>query len=94
MESIKNIHASSYLRSCIHNVKSKFSVDMCFVNDEHDCTFCICMRSDKLRHERKMIRELRYQGLLHIEDSAFLKSQRVLADLCNHTGLEVSFHWV
>ena len=29
-------------------------------NDEHDCTFCICMRSDKLRHERKMIRELRY----------------------------------
>ena len=63
-------------------------------NDEHDCTFYICMRSDKLRrHERKMIRELRYQGLLHIEDCAFLKSQCVLADLCNHTGLEVNFHW-
>ena len=63
-------------------------------NDEHDCTFCICMRSDKLRHKRKMIRELRYEGLLHIEDCAFLKSQRVLADLCNHTGLGVSFHRV
>ena len=34
------------------------------------------------------------KGILHIEDCAFLERHRVLADLYNHTGLEVSFHQV
>ena len=58
-------------------------------NDEHDGAFCIYMRSDKLASRKAGITAIKA-----IEDCAFLKSQCVLADLCSHTGLEVSFHRV
>ena len=47
-----------------------------------------------LRHEKKMARELPLLRPPFHRRLCVLKSQRVLADLCNHTGLEVSFHRV
>ena len=65
-------------------------------NDEHDRTFYICMRSDKpagMMSRRKIVRELPLvRPPSHRKRT--LKGRRVLADLCNHTGLEVSFHQV
>ena len=47
-----------------------------------------------LLHEKKMARELPLLRPPSHRRLCVLKSQRVLADLCNHTGLEVSFHRV
>ena len=62
--------------------------------DEHDGTFCISMTSDKPASSKKMARELPLLRPASHRRLCVLKSQRVLADLCNHTGLEVSFHQV
>ena len=45
-------------------------------------------------HEKKTARELPLLRPPSHRRLCVLKSQRVLADLCNHTGLEVSFQGV
>ena len=67
-------------------------------NDRHAGTFYISMRSDK--PAGMMSGKKDGQGITVNKASFtlkivhFLKRHHVLADLCNHTGLEVSFHWV